>query len=222
MITRAEELLVRLADKHPSASVYNMLGNLCSLRMEYVRAELCYTEALRLDPANTGFRINFASLLLERSQYGRAREFILELAEKEPNNPRIIVLREKLRKRFELSIACSGCDRQWWVYRDIPAQDTVKIYGEPPKESPAGKCPTCGKIYCIACGETHVKDKRFVCPDCGEFLKLSDNYLKYLVNEYVEKRKMPGIPELPSRILSPARLTTLDGLDKGKFCPDNN
>ena len=57
----------------------------------------------------------------------------------------------------------------------------------PPDESPAGICPRCGKVYCIACRKDDLVENRFTCPDCGETLKLSDNRLRYLVRQYIKK-----------------------------------
>jgi predicted RNA-binding Zn-ribbon protein involved in translation (DUF1610 family) len=59
----------------------------------------------------------------------------------------------------------------------------------PPDESPAGACPRCGNIYCIACRKAELSDSRFTCPDCGEALKLSDNRLRYLVRESIKAGK---------------------------------
>jgi tetratricopeptide (TPR) repeat protein len=185
MITRAEELLVKLLDRRPSSSVYNLLGNLSVIRMEYLRAELCYNEALLLSPESGEIALNLAALSMERSQYVKAKELIARVLKKEGTNARALLVREELRKRFEIPIHCALCGREWWVWRDIPAREVGKIHGEPPKESPAGKCPQCGKVYCIACAEEHLKNKRFVCRTCGKALKLSDNYLKHLVVEYL-------------------------------------
>ena len=57
----------------------------------------------------------------------------------------------------------------------------------PPDDSPAGACPSCGKIFCIACRKDQLQDSRFTCPDCGEGLKLSDNRLRYLVRLHLQR-----------------------------------
>ena len=57
----------------------------------------------------------------------------------------------------------------------------------PPDDSPAGACPRCGKVFCIACRKAELADSRFTCPDCGEALKLSDNRLRYLVRESIRR-----------------------------------
>ncbi|MEI6876393.1 MAG: hypothetical protein WCL50_14835, partial [Spirochaetota bacterium] len=60
------------------------------------------------------------------------------------------------------------------------------VRGMPPDEAPAGACPSCGKIFCIACRKESLVENRFTCPDCGENLKLSDNKLRWLVREALE------------------------------------
>ncbi|MFW6209520.1 MAG: hypothetical protein ACOC7X_12540, partial [Spirochaetota bacterium] len=57
---------------------------------------------------------------------------------------------------------------------------------EPPGEMPAGKCPSCGRVYCVQCAAAYMKNQRFTCPVCNESLKLSENGLKYLALQYVE------------------------------------
>jgi tetratricopeptide (TPR) repeat protein len=184
-ITRAEELLVKVIESQPTVSAYNLLGNLCVLRTEYLRAEYCYNEGLRLEPRHRELRLNLASLHLERSRYKPAKELTEALLAEYPSDKRILRLRQKLRDRFEIRFFCSQCGREWWVSREIPRQEVGKIHNEPPPESPAGRCPECGNIYCIECARVHLKEKRFACAACGEFLKLSDNHLRYLVREYL-------------------------------------
>jgi tetratricopeptide (TPR) repeat protein len=196
-ITRAEELLVKVLDGRPTASAYNLLGNLCVLRTEFLRAEYCYAEGLRLEPRHRELRFNLAGLYIERSQYEKAKELLTAFLEEEPSDERVLRLRQKLKDRFEIRLACSQCGREWWVYRDIPLMETGKIRGEPPPESPAGRCPACGNIYCIECARTHLVERRFACASCGEFLKLSDNYLRHLVMVFLESETKKSLPSRP-------------------------
>ena len=210
-IARAEELLVKVIDTRPTASAYNLLGNLSVLRTEFLRAEYCFKEGLRLDPDHHDLRLNLAALSLDRSKYPEAKALIDGLLEENPADERAGALGKKLRERFELRFACSQCGREWWVYRDIPLKEVGKIRGEPPPESPAGQCPSCGNIYCIACAGAHLKEKRFSCAACGEYLKLSNNYLRYLVVEFLEAGEKKAGATDPS---APA-------LDKPSECPNN-
>ncbi len=186
-IARADELLVKLVDLAPSASVYNKLGNVALIRGEYKRAELCYNEGLALEPDNSEIKTNLASVYADRLEYEKAKRLLQEVLEADKNAKRAEKLFQVLRGRFEKQLRCASCKRTWWVPKDLPVQEAIKLFGEPPHDSPAGKCNKCGKIYCIGCASGHVRDKRFVCPDCGEFLKLSDDHLRYLVMQYVAK-----------------------------------
>ena len=186
-IMRANELLVKLVDSAPSASVYNKLGNVALIRGEYKRAELCYTEGLALEPDNIEIKINLAALYQDRLDYTKSKQLLEQVLQVDKKSKKAHVLLKRLRDKFELKLLCSGCSREWWAPREIETQEALKLYGEPPHESPAGKCNTCGKIYCIECALKHMKQKRFICPDCGEYLKLSDNHLRYLVMQYVSE-----------------------------------
>jgi predicted RNA-binding Zn-ribbon protein involved in translation (DUF1610 family) len=61
----------------------------------------------------------------------------------------------------------------------------------PPDELPAGTCPDCGKTFCIGCAKHLTDDSgRFLCPLCGQSLKLSDDGLKKLVHDWAEGEKL--------------------------------
>ena len=62
----------------------------------------------------------------------------------------------------------------------MPPQPPLHVRGEPPAEAPAGRCPTCQKVYCVGCASAHLRDMRFFCPDDEEFLRLSDDSLRWL------------------------------------------
>ena len=49
IVHRAEELLVEVEEERPSASVYNLLGNVAVLKGELIRAELAFTAGLGLE-----------------------------------------------------------------------------------------------------------------------------------------------------------------------------
>jgi tetratricopeptide (TPR) repeat protein len=194
-ITRAEELLLKLLDLRPTGSVYNLLGNLCVIRTEYLRAEYCYTEGLRLEPGNLDLVLNFASLALERSKYEQAKELVAAALLSDGAGERALALRKKLRDKFEVRYRCSQCGREWWVYRNAAPAEGGKFRGEPPPASPAGQCPKCGRVYCVGCASAHLKDKRFVCAEDGEFLKLSDHLLRRLVVEHMNPpQKTAALP----------------------------
>ena len=188
MVHRAEELLSILQKSAPSVSVYNLLGTTAVRKGEYQRAELSYTAGLVLEPANPEISASLAMLHLERGRYPMAKELLEEVLDKHPGHAGTVALVERLRARYEIQLACSMCGRKWWVPRDLPLQPPLTVKGELPVEAPAGRCPKCGKLYCISCASASLVDMRFHCVDCAEPLKLSDNGLRYLVNGYVEGR----------------------------------
>ncbi len=195
MVHRAEELLGAVEQASPSPSVYNLLGNAARLKGEPQRAELAYAKGLGMDPGNPDLTANLAMLQMERGRHAEAKSLIESILEKNQKDTRALALLEKMRARFETRLACSGCGREWWVPRDIPFQPSLVVRGDPPPEAPAGRCPRCGKLFCVACASAHLKDMRFHCADCGEPLKLSDDSLRFLLSELVEKQKAAPIPE---------------------------
>jgi tetratricopeptide (TPR) repeat protein len=186
MIMQAEEHLTKLFDISPTAQVYNLFGYLALIKREWIRAGVAFKQGLELDPDNCEIMVNLASLYLDRSDYEQAKEWVEKALEKDPENADVLHIKKRIRLKFEKKLDCAACGREWWAPRNVPAQSQVKIHGEPPGDAPAGKCETCGKIYCIECAQKHLKDKRFVCPECDQFLKLSDDWLKYLLLERIK------------------------------------
>ncbi|RKX74729.1 MAG: hypothetical protein DRP87_16230 [Spirochaetes bacterium] len=187
LLSRAEELLGKVLDLSPTASAYNLIGNVARLRGQYSRAEKAYTEAIKLKPEEIDYRINLADLYLERLNYGEAKRLIKEALSHSPENSRAMAVFKRIRDATQIKLSCASCGREWWVDKNIPAQPVLRLRGEPPPESPAGRCINCGKIYCIKCAEEHLRDSRFVCRDCDEYLKLSDDYLRHLVLSYISE-----------------------------------
>lgn len=194
-INRAEDLLAKCLEIADQPTAYNLMGNIATIKGEYKRAEAAYRECLRYDPENTDCAINLAELYITLLDYDQARRILHELREQESissaASSRVERLLTQIQEASEKQLLCAECGRQWWVPRTLGEQPPVKLRGEPPGEAPAGKCPRCGKILCISCASQHLREKRFVCPDCNEYLKLSDDELRYLVLTYVEKQSSP-------------------------------
>jgi tetratricopeptide (TPR) repeat protein len=185
MVHRAEELLARAEEQRPSASIYRLLGNAAMLKGEYRRAEAAYRAGLDMEPSSPDLMASLASLQLERGRYREARTLVTQALLAAPGHAVLRTLRERIRTRHEERLACSSCGREWWVPRELPPQGTLVVRGEPPVEAPAGRCTACGKLYCVGCATPHLKDMRFHCAHCGGQLKLSDNSLRFLLEEYV-------------------------------------
>ncbi len=189
MPLKAEEILSWVIEKKPGARSFNLMGNCLGMTGEYKRAEAAYLEALRLDRTWDEPRLNLAELYIT---LGAADEAQRVLDEGETSSPRADRLKARIRRLTGETIRCSSCGRTWTVPLDLEDQGNLRILGDPPKDLPAGKCPTCGLIYCIECVSGHLENNRFVCPDCGDYLKLNDNRLKFLFNEYFSNRVDSG------------------------------
>jgi tetratricopeptide (TPR) repeat protein len=187
MVHRAEELLAQIEPDHPTASVYNLLGQVAALKGERARAELAFDEGLRKDPGNPDLTVNLAIILKERGNYEGAKELLTTLLAAHQGGPeRAALLLSRMRDEKERRLTCDSCGREWWVPKDMPPQAPLRIRGEPPAAAPAGRCPRCERIYCVGCAQAHVRDMRFFCPHDEEFLKLSDDALKWLLRRALE------------------------------------
>jgi tetratricopeptide (TPR) repeat protein len=213
MVHRAEELLGQVEEEHPSASVYNLLGNVAVLKGEQIRAEMAYSAGLRLEPDNTDLKINLAMLHLQKNEYAKAKAILDGILAETPGHPRAARVLEHARLQHETLISCAQCGRQWWAPKSLPSQPGLKIRGEPPGDAPAGRCPLCGRVYCVSCASAHVSDMRFLCGHCGENLKLSEDSLKWLLTQAIDAAA-PALPEAaPSQVpdSAPAPARAVDG-----------
>ncbi len=189
----AEEHLVRLLEAGEGVSVrtYEMIAEIAKEKGEFERAATTLEEALKIEPENGKIRLNLARLLVRRNRWEDARGHLESLktngdAERASEAEELL---RQVREATETRYTCSSCGREWWVHNDVEPPERVRLYGEPPKESPAGKCEICGKIYCIECAMQHMEGKRFVCPHCGVKLKLSEGGLKYLAVQYAKQNE---------------------------------
>jgi tetratricopeptide (TPR) repeat protein len=201
-VPEAEEYLIRILEEQETASlgIYDKVADIASRKGEYERACAALEKALEIDPQELRIRMKLLRLLTSRGRWNRAKEQ-LKMAEQQLSGDRrrgeagsendlakeLEKIRREIREASETRYTCSSCGREWWVPVNAEIPPRLRLYGEPPKESPAGKCPSCGKVYCIACAMNHMKGSRFVCPECGEYLKLSEGGLKYLALSYAQK-----------------------------------
>jgi tetratricopeptide (TPR) repeat protein len=191
MVHRAEELLAQVEPEHPSARVYNLLGLVATLKGERARAEAAYARGLEAAPGDPDITVNLAQLHREAGRHAAARDLLSSLLSTHPDHARGRALLQRVRDESETSLSCAACGRTWWVPRDLPPQPGLRVRGEPPAEAPAGRCPTCGKVYCVGCASARVRDGRFLCPDCGEPLRLSTDALKWLLSQALDGRLEP-------------------------------
>jgi tetratricopeptide (TPR) repeat protein len=187
LILRAEELLNRILEERPTAWAYNLTGSLAMRKNEHDRARLAFEEALKLEPRNPEILLNLVSLQLDQGRYEQAKELLGGVLAVDSQNRRALELQARLRDRFESRLVCDACGREWWVPRELPPQPGFSIHGEPPGEAPAGRCGSCGGLYCIACTADHVEGRRLLCPRCREPLRISEEPLKYLLLQLVDR-----------------------------------
>jgi tetratricopeptide (TPR) repeat protein len=187
LVSRAEELLAGLARERPTASVYNLLGNVAGLRGERQRAEIAWAAGLALEPGNVDIRANLAAMHLDRGSWQRARELVDEALALAPAHPHAVRLDARIKAAHESRYECDGCGRTWWAPRELPPQPGFQARGEPPADAPAGRCGKCGRLYCVACASAHVVEGRLTCAECGGRLKLSDDALRWLFNRSIAR-----------------------------------
>ncbi len=133
MVHRAEELLAQIEPDHPTASVYNLLGQVAALKGERARAELAFDEGLRKDPGNPDLTVNLAIILKERGNYEGAKELLTKLlAAHKGGQERAASLLARMRDEKERRLVCDSCGREWWAPKDMPSQPPLRIRGEPP------------------------------------------------------------------------------------------
>ncbi|MCL2480768.1 MAG: tetratricopeptide repeat protein [Spirochaetaceae bacterium] len=206
---KAEEILVGIDDLETDNTLLNITGNIARIIGNFNAAFDAYEKslALKYDPV---VALNYIEGLCEILKYKEAKikldEYFNSKAAGESDmfgannayidNEKILNDRSgKLQKRLErlrarisneteTKLACVSCNKEWTVPNDVADSDKkLTLVGDPDPSSPAGKCPTCNKIYCVKCATEWLEEGRFKCPECKENLKLSDKNLRYLALE---------------------------------------
>ena len=169
----------RSSRMHPTASVYNLLGQVAALKGERARAEPAgTTRACAATPATPTSPWNLALLLRERGRHDEARDLLLSVLWRIP--------------------ATRAPARSWTASGPSVSRGSSAPYAggnggprgtflpSPPFACAASRrwmrrpvrCPVCRKVYCVGCAAAHLREMRFYCPDDGEFLRLADDSLK--------------------------------------------
>ena len=158
---------------------------------EYKRAEAALRAALRINPNHVGSLLQLGWNRAFASQWEEVEEILDKLDEFE--------LSEESKKGYDdlekwmvdalyKTVLCASCSREWQVERDPKTAASLRVYAMPPDDMPAGTCPGCGKTFCVGCRKDTLDDSgRFICPGCGKPLKLTDNGLKTLLNDWAKK-----------------------------------
>ena len=184
-VHRAEEILSSVLESGDDAVAYNLMGNAAQIKGEPQRSEAAYLQALALDRSYEDAAINLADLRVQLGKYAGAKE-IIDAFLPDSTHQRLIKLKERVRDETEVDLLCSACERKWTVEKHIETQPRLKIRGELSDEAPAGICPECGKIFCVGCAKTSLREGRFFCGECDQPLKLSTDHLKLIVSRYAK------------------------------------
>ncbi len=169
-----------------------MIGNAAKFKGEFSRAEAAYLKSLEFgfDPV---VALNYIEGICEKQDFTAAYSKMNELFDsfEVPDylNERFSRIKNRIIREAETTLSCSSCSREWKVLKKTVMNKALRIVGEPSPESPAGRCPSCGKIYCVECAMKWLEGSRFTCPDCKEYLKLNDDHLRFLVAKYAEEAK---------------------------------
>jgi hypothetical protein len=142
---------------------------------------MAYRAALERSPGDTSTLSRLAGHYMARRRYKRAAEIADELEGLDPGAA--ATLKTALHAATFETIACAACQRTWEAPKPAPSVPRAKLRGEPSDDSPAGSCPACGKVYCVACRKDALVDGRFTCPDCGGNLNLNDDRVRWIVLE---------------------------------------
>jgi tetratricopeptide (TPR) repeat protein len=177
--SEAEGYLRKVLEGRDDARAMALMGDIATEYGDIGRAEVSYREALELEPGNAAIMCRLADHYLDRLRYGQAAKVAGLLETADPAQAARI--RAAVRAATTETISCAACGRTWELPRPVPEARRASLRGEPPDDSPAGSCPTCGKVFCVACRKGAIEDGRFTCPDCGERLNLNDGRIRWLV-----------------------------------------
>ncbi|MDR1024395.1 MAG: tetratricopeptide repeat protein [Treponema sp.] len=191
----ADTLLARAHNLAPSPAVLELITYIAVKKGEYSRAESACNAALELDSAHPPSLHSLGWIYSSAGRWEEAGEILarldsLALSGEDADR------REELRRRImdgtTRLIPCARCDRTWRVPLDPPPAPFLRLVAMPPDELPAGTCTACGTSYCIGCAREHLDDRgRFICPVCGQSLKLINEGLKKIVADWAAET-LPG------------------------------
>ena len=182
---QAEELL---AAAPPSPEIYELLSYANQQKGDYSQAEAASLAALELKPDNLPSLFSLGWIYCNTSRWSDLKKILARMSRMKLSGEDLRKARE-LHQRLEQGmfkiVHCASCSRKWKIKRSSQVIPPIKLHAMLPDDYPAGTCPDCGKTYCIGCAKKHIdKNKRFICPQCGKNLKLSDEGLKRMLYDW--------------------------------------
>ncbi len=179
--SEAEERIRKSLDLGSTPRALLLAGNLAMVYGDLPRAEAAYRLGLDSAPGDGALSAGLARCYLAMRKVPKAEALARSLRSSDPE--RAARLLAEIEDATTEGLSCASCGRAWRLPRLLPPQSGASIRAMPPDDSPAGACPECGKVFCIACRKGELVDSRFTCPDCGSALKLTDDRLRWLVRK---------------------------------------
>ncbi|MDP3179771.1 MAG: tetratricopeptide repeat protein, partial [Spirochaetaceae bacterium] len=154
----AEDSIRRALDLGGGPRALLLAGNLAMAYGDRPRAESAFRLGLEASPQDPRLLFALGRCYLSGRDARKASDCARKLATVDPE--RASRLGSEIEEATTERLSCSSCGRLWRVPRDLSAQSAASIRGMPPDESPAGACPRCAEIFCIACRKGELDGNR--------------------------------------------------------------
>lgn len=184
IINEADDLLSRAFESTTNERMYQLVSVLAGKKGEYARAEVALIQGLEEFPHSTLLLYELSGVYVMTGKLEKAKK-IADRLEKSGQTEKADEVRNEIREAGTNRIICSSCGRDWRVPRNISPQGSLKLRAQPPDDLPAGTCPECHETVCIGCAKEQLgEDGRFRCRRCGVPLKLIDQNVLWLLNQW--------------------------------------
>lgn len=184
VINEADDLLSRAFESTTNERMYQLVGVLAGKKGEYARAEVALIQGLEEFPDSPLLLYELSGVYIMTGKFEKAQK-IADRLEKSGQTDKARAVRKEIHEAGTNRIVCSSCGREWRVPRNIPSQGSLKLHAQPPEDLPAGTCPECHETVCIGCAKENLGDDgRFRCRRCGVPLKLIDQNVLWLLDQW--------------------------------------
>jgi tetratricopeptide (TPR) repeat protein len=184
LLNEADDLVGRALDIKPSPRLYKLISYLASRKGEFTRSEVALQQGLTEFPNEPSLLDELCALYIATRRPEKALETADRLR-RAGHIQRADEIQREIQDASTNKLSCALCGRQWRIPRNIPLQGSLHLTAEPPDELPAGTCPECGETVCIGCAKNDLgEDGRFRCRKCGIPLKLIDQNVIWLLNQW--------------------------------------